>query len=94
MVPRQRFQISLSAMLLMMIVFAFISAALFYAARVPIVRQELSILIYGEAKEGGEDVRRAAHRAFIMFTFTSPLLLACLFSLVVGLLQKLQARSS
>ena len=89
---RQRFQISLSAMLLMMIVFAFVSAALFYASKVPMVREELSLLIYGEAQEGGEDVGRVAHRAFIMFTFTSPLVLACFFSLAVSLLRRMQTR--
>ncbi|MEM6468991.1 MAG: hypothetical protein AAF802_05430 [Planctomycetota bacterium] len=89
---RHRFQISLSAMLLMMIVFAFISAALFYASKVPMVREEISLLIYGEAKGGGEDVGRVAHRAFIMFTFTSPLIMACVFSLAVSLLKKFQLR--
>ena len=88
-----RVQISLAMMLLMMVVFAFISAALFYASRVPAVREELSVLFYGEARDGGEDVGRLAHRAFIMFTFTSPLLLACVLSLVVSALKYLQRES-
>ncbi|QDV45346.1 hypothetical protein Enr13x_52220 [Stieleria neptunia] len=85
-----RIQISLSMMLLMMVVFAFISAALYYASQVPAIREELSVLLYGEAEERGEDVGRLAHRAFIMFTFTSPLLLACVLSLVVSALKYLQ----
>ena len=70
---RPRFQISLSAMLLMMVVFAMISATLFYASKVPALRQEISVLLTGEAGESTEDVDRVAQRAFIMFTFTSPL---------------------
>ncbi|QEF97421.1 hypothetical protein Mal15_14610 [Stieleria maiorica] len=84
-----KIQISLSLMLLMMVVFAFISAALFYASRVPAIREELGVLFYGEAGERGEDVGRLAHRAFIMFTFTSPLLLACVLSLAVSALNYL-----
>ncbi len=89
-----RIQISLSMMLLMMVVFAFISAALYYASQVPAIREELSVLLYGEAEDGGEDVGRLAHRAFIMFTFTSPLLLACVLSLVVSALKYLQSTTS
>ncbi|MCD0459394.1 hypothetical protein [Roseiconus lacunae] len=89
---RPRFQVSLSLMLLLMVVFAFISAALFYAARVPMIREELSVLLYGEARDGGEDVGRLAHRAFIMFTFTSPLLLAGMLSLMVTVINWLSRR--
>ena len=83
-----RFQISLTLMLLSMVVFAFISAALFYAAQVPVIREELGVLFYGKSGDAGEDVGRVAHRAFIMFTFTSPLLLACLISTVVAVLKR------
>ncbi|MEM6365730.1 MAG: hypothetical protein AAF745_14975 [Planctomycetota bacterium] len=84
-IPPARFQISLTLMLLLMVVFAFFSAALFYAARVPAIREELSLLFYGQSSDGGEDVGRVAHRAFIMFTFTSPLLLACVLSTMLGI---------
>lgn len=89
-----KFQISLTLMLLLMVVFAFISAALFYAARVPVIRQELAVLFYGEAPEGGEDIGRLAHRTFIMFTFASPLLLACLLSLTVSVLNYLNRKTT
>lgn len=89
-----KIQVSLSLLLLMMVVFAFISASLFYASRVPAIREELSILFYGESSGGGEDVGRLAHRAFIMFTFTSPLLLACVLSMAVSVLTYLQRRKS
>lgn len=88
-----RFQISLSLMLLLMVVFAVLSAALFYAARVPIVREEISMLLTGEAESGGDDVGRIAHRAFIMFTFTSPLLLAAVLSTALSILNRFQRRS-
>ena len=91
---RPRFQISLTLMLLLMVVFAFISAALFYASRVPAIRDEISVLLYGEAKGGGEDVGRMAHRAFIMFTFTSPLLLACVLSSTLSVLKYFQRKST
>ncbi|WP_150075211.1 hypothetical protein [Roseiconus nitratireducens] len=74
-------------MLLLMVVFAFISAAFFYASQVPAIREELSVLFYGEAKGGEEDVGRAAHRAFILFTFTSPLLLAGLLSTALSIMK-------
>lgn len=89
-----KFQISLTLMLLLMVVCAFISAALFYAARVPMIREELSVLFYGEASDGGEDVGRLAHRVFIMFTFTSPLLLACVLSMSLSIAKYLQRKST
>lgn len=66
-------------MMLMMIIFAMISAGLFYASRVPIVQADLSSLTGGQPVTN-EDVGRTAHITFIMFTFTSPLLLAGLLS--------------
>jgi len=72
-------QISLGFMMLMMVVFAIISAGLFYASQVPAVQDEISGLMGSESK-GGEDVGRTAHITFIMFTFTSPLILAGLLS--------------
>ncbi len=89
-----RFQISLTLMLLSMVVFAAISAALYYAARVPAIREELSVLIYDEPGQGGEDVGRFAHRAFLMFTFSSPLLLACLLSVGLSVIKRLERRGA
>lgn len=89
-----KFQISLTLMLLLMVVFAFLSAGLFYASQVPAIREELSILVYGEPQGGGDDVGRVAHRAFIMFTFTSPLLLACVLSAIVSVLNHFRRNES
>lgn len=61
--------------MLMMVVFAIVSAGFFYASRVPAVQQEVSVLVHGKAGTG-DDVGRLSHIVFIMFTFTSPLLLA------------------
>ncbi|MCO8124307.1 hypothetical protein NHH03_21380 [Stieleria sp. TO1_6] len=87
---RPKFQISLALMLLLMVVFAFISAALVYAARVPAIRQEINVLVYGQPDEVGDDIGRVAHRAFIMFTFTSPLLLACVLSTALAVMNFFQ----
>ncbi len=72
---RRPFQISIGMMMLMMIVFAVMSAGLFYASRVPAVQDELAALVQGKTADH-EDLGRQAHIAFIMFTFTSPLILA------------------
>ena len=74
--PPRSFQISIGMMMLIMVVFAVMSAGLFYASRVPAVRDEIAALVQGKASASGEDVGRKAHIAFIMFTFTSPLILA------------------
>ena len=77
---RRPFQISIGMMLLVMVVFAVMSAGMFYASRVPAIQDEVAALVHGKSSTGGEDVGRSAHIAFIMFTFTSPLLLAGLLS--------------
>lgn len=85
--PRRRPpQISLSVMLLLMAVFAVMSAGLFYASGVPAVQEELSVL-FGDRGGTAEDVGRLAHIVFIMFTFTSPLLLAGVLSTGLAILR-------
>ena len=84
-------QISLGFLMLMMVVFSMMSAGLFYASRVEAVQDELGVLTGGKAG-GGEDVGRLAHITFIMFTFTSPLLLAGLLSTVMAVLRWLERR--
>ena len=85
-------QISISMMMLLMVVFAVMSAGLFYASRVPAVRNEIAALISGEAQTSGEDVGRAAHIAFIMFTFSSPLILACVLSTGLSIVRWFEKR--
>jgi hypothetical protein len=85
--PPHRFQISIGMMMLLMVVFAVMSAGLFYASRVPAVRDEFAALVSGKTSTSGEDVGRAAHIAFIMFTFTSPLILAGVLSTSLSIIR-------
>lgn len=73
-------------MMLMMVIFAVMSAGLFYASRVPAVQAELDVLFGGEAGDS-EEVGRSAHIVFIMFTLTSPLLLAGVLSTGMAVLR-------
>ncbi len=84
-------QISLSFMMLMMIIFAVMSAGLFYASRVPAVQEEIASVL-GNRTGDSQDVGRAAHIVFIMFTFTSPLLLAGVLSTAVAALRWIERR--
>ena len=79
-------------MMLMMVIFAVMSAGLFYASRVPAVQQELEVLVGGQAGDS-QDVGRLAHIVFIMFTFTSPLLLAGVLSTGLAILRWYERRS-
>ncbi|TWU58282.1 hypothetical protein [Rubripirellula reticaptiva] len=87
-------QISLGFMMLMMVVFAVMSAGLLYAARVPAVQDELSVLMTGKSPAAGHGVSRMPHIVFIMFTFTSPLLLAGVLSTAMGVMRWLDRRKS
>ncbi len=78
--------------MLMMVVCAVISAGFFYASRVPMIREELSMLWYGKSANSGEDVGRAAHKAFVMFTLASPLLLATAISTGMSILRWIENR--
>ncbi|MCG8652353.1 MAG: hypothetical protein MI861_21105 [Pirellulales bacterium] len=78
-------------MMLMMVIFAVMSAGLFYASRVPAVQEELDVLLGNEAA-GNQSVGRVAHIVFIMFTFTSPLLLAGALSTGMALLRWYERR--
>ena len=88
-----RMQISIGFMLLLMVVFAVMSAGLFYASRVPMIQNDISAMVHGKSAGAGEDVGRAAHKAFIMFTFASPLLLAAAISTVTTVLRWLERRA-
>ncbi len=79
-------------MLLMMVIFSVMSAGLFYASRVPAVQEEINVMVHGRARGDREDVGRLAHITFIMFTFTSPLILAGVLSTGMALLRWLQRR--
>jgi hypothetical protein len=83
---RPRFQVSLGFLLLSTVVCAVISAGLVYGSRVPAVQEELAYLLgkeVGPTSGGG----RMPHLIFILFTFTSPLLLAGVLSTALSLLR-------
>jgi len=80
-------------MMLTMMIFSVMSAGLFYASRVPAVQEEISVLVHGESSAGNEDVGRLAHITFIMFTFTSPLILASVLSTAMALLRWYERRT-
>ena len=79
-------------MMLMMVVFSIMSAGMFYASRVPAVQDEIEVLIHGRSGADAEDVGRLAHITFIMFTFTSPLILAGVLSTGLAVLRWLDRR--
>ncbi|MFK8113590.1 MAG: hypothetical protein AB8B91_15420 [Rubripirellula sp.] len=84
-------QISLSLMLLMMVIFSVISAGFFYASRVSVVQDELNVLLNGKSGDS-ESTSRLAHVTFIMFTFTSPLILAGVLSTGMSVLRWFEQR--
>jgi hypothetical protein len=93
--PRRRPpQMSLGFMLLMMVIFSVMSAGLFYASRVPAVQEELNVIMKGKSGGGSEDIGRLAHITFILFTFTSPLLLAGVLSTLLAILRWLDRRGA
>jgi hypothetical protein len=86
-------QMSLSFMLLMMVIFAVISAGLFYASQVPAVQDEINGLMGNKSEASSEDIGRTAQITFIMFTFTSPLILAGVLSTAMSVRRWLQRRA-
>ena len=86
---RPPFQISLGLMMLMMVIFAVMSAGFFYASQVPAVQDEINVLVPGGVGSS-KDTTRLAHIVFIMFTFTSPLLLAGVLSTGVAIVRWVQ----
>ncbi|WP_339936565.1 hypothetical protein [Novipirellula rosea] len=75
-------QISLAVMMLMMVIFAVIFAGGLYAIRVPAVQADLDVLLGNNFVAGSDDGSgHLAHIVFIMFTLTSPLLLAGVLSM-------------
>ncbi len=85
-------QMSLAFMMLMMVIFAIVSAGLLYASRVPAVQDELQIL-FGTGILTNDDVGQTAHLAFIVFTLTSPLILAGVLSTGLSLVRWIDQRN-
>jgi len=72
-------------MMMFVLLFAMISAGLFYAAKIPEIQEEWAVLTGAEVEI--DRTRRGPQIFFILFTFTSPLLLAGLLSTIVSIRQ-------
>lgn len=87
---RPPLQIGISAMLLLVIIAAVTSGGLVYAARIPEIQEEMAVLFGTEVT--ADRTRRGPQILFILFTLTSPLLLAAGLSTVMGVWNSLARR--
>ncbi|GEM_PF-1217392 len=81
----RRPQISIAFMLLSMTIICAMSAAMFYASRVPAIQNEV-FSWFGKEVEPSE-AKRTVHLTFLLFTYSAPLLLAGLLGLIVSVLR-------
>jgi len=88
--PHNPLQIGIGAMLILVIIAAVVSAGLVYAARIPEIQEELSVLFGTEVT--ADRSRRGPQILFILFTITSPLLLAILLSMATSIWGKFANR--
>ena len=93
MVVRRRPQLSLAVMMVAVAMCGLISAGLLYGSRVPAVHQDWAALL-GQSYDPPADMEagRTAQLVFIMFTVTSPLILAGTFSTVEAFLRRRDRR--
>ncbi len=78
-------QISVGFLLLIMVIFASMSAGLLYASRVDAIQDELTALFGRQVTpDRDRNAGRLPHLVFILFTLTSPLILAGILSTGVG----------
>ena len=77
--------------MLLMVVFAIVSAGLFYASRISTVRDEINAFA-NRKSETTDNSGYAAHKAFVMFTVASPLLLAAVLSTGVSVVRWYEQR--
>ena len=80
-------QISLGALLVVMLIFTVMSAGLFYASRIEEIQDDLA-LYFGIAPFGKGGGSRRSHLMFLLFTYASPLMMAMLLSTAVGLMNR------
>ncbi len=74
-------------MMLLMLVCSVISAGFFYASRVNAIQQEMSGITGGAVSIATNADGRIPHVIFIMFTLTSPLILAGTLATVMSLIR-------
>ena len=78
-----RFQISLTTMLLITLVFSVMSAGLFYASQIPEISDEFDSYVGTGGRSA--DSGRKFQLLFIMFTYSMPLIMAGILSTAAGL---------
>lgn len=92
--PRRRPpQMSLGFMMMTTLLIAFMLAEGFYALRVPAVQEEIDLLWYGKPGGSSAGGGRLAYITFIMFTFTSPLLLAGALSTGIAVMRRIKRQA-
>ncbi|MEO9590347.1 hypothetical protein [Rhodopirellula bahusiensis] len=84
-VPRP--QVSIAISLLLVLISALFLAGLFYASRVPSVQTDIAIWVGAPPPE--DESGSLSQVLFIMFTFTSPLVIAMTLSLVMSVWNKI-----
>ncbi len=77
--------------MLLMLVFSIMSAGFFYASRVDAIQGELTFSGSPQVSSNLGGNQRTSHVIFIMFTFTSPLLLAGILASAVSLLRRINS---
>lgn len=77
--------------MLLMLVFSIMSAGFFYASRVDAIQGELTFSASSQVSSNLDGNQRTSHVIFIMFTFTSPLLLAGILASAVSLLRRINS---
>lgn len=88
--PKRRPQMSLAFMLLMNVIFCVLLGTFYYASRVPVIADEVSMMFGGRGSSG--DSGRGMHMVFLMFTYTAPLILAGVLSTIMTIWRKLEGR--
>ncbi|MGC6446694.1 MAG: hypothetical protein ACON5D_05835 [Rubripirellula sp.] len=84
--PKKNTQFGIGSMMLLMLVCAVMSAGFFYASRVDVIQSELNLNPNAGGSILGQE-GRIPHIIFIMFTFTSPLILAGTLATIVSILR-------
>ncbi|WDQ17411.1 hypothetical protein [Rhodopirellula sp. P2] len=80
-------QVSIAVSLLLVLISAFFLAGLFYASRVPSVQTDIAIWVGAQPPE--DESGSLSQVMFIMFTFTSPLMIAITLSFVMSVWNKI-----
>lgn len=79
-------------MLLMTLVFAATCAGLYRASRVPAVVRDVYLSLGWEVPPSDAEIERSLHVYFLLFTYTTPLILAGILSTILNIRKWLAAR--